>query len=98
MTDFTPTIEQIAEALGEPFAHLAPYQTHDQPDGPGSPLAPAVWWAVWLWREDLLRQPRRTLAVYRHEDGRPRTLSGPTRADALRAAWAYITSRQELTP
>ncbi len=23
---------------------------------------------------------------------------GPTRADALRAAWAYITSRQEPTP
>jgi len=90
--DFTPTIEQVAEALGEPWAHLAPFSTHDQLDGPGSDLVPALWWAVYRWSDGAW-----PVFVYTN-DGNLAALAGPTRADALRAAWAYITSRQEPTP
>ena len=90
MTDpnYTPTIEQVAEALGEPWAHLAPFNPPGQPD---------VWW----WRLHCLWMPGWTVGpLYRHNHNGPApiTFSGPTRADALRAAWAYITSRQEKNP
>ncbi len=90
--DFVPTIEQVAEALGEPFAHLAPFPTHHQPGGPGSDLVPVLWWAVYRWSGGAW-----LVTVYAG-DGNLAALAGPTRADALRAAWAYITSRQEPSP
>lgn len=85
-----PTIEEVALALGEQHAHLAPYQTHDQPDGPGTDLVPAVWWAVHRWEEDELRRPVLAPVRWTDDDGHDHALAGPTREDALVAAGEAI--------
>ena len=85
-----PTIEEVALALGEQYAHLAPYQTHDQPDGPGTDLVPAVWWAVHRWEEDELRRPVLAPVRWTDDDGHDHALAGPTREDALVAAGEAI--------
>ena len=82
--DFVPTIEQVAEALGEPLAHVAPWCWRRAGTVP-----------VWLWRLRTERGPVVGGEAYRATDY---YVTGPTRADALRAAWAYIASRQEPTP
>lgn len=86
MTDptFTPTIEQVAEALGEPWAHLAPRMTYVA----GQPGRVRLW-AVCV-----------ECIPFTYKDWRTNTthyLAGPTRADALRAAWAYVTTQPEPT-
>ena len=89
--DFTPTIEQVAEALGEPWAHLVPRRTWASVASPGAPSTKQIWWYVHVDRE--LRSATGAFG----ESGFT-SFAGPTRAAALRAAWAYITSRQETTP
>ena len=85
-----PTIEEVALALGEQYAHLAPYQTHDDDPEGGPGLVPAVWWAVWIWHEDELRRPELAPVRWTDDDGHDHALAGPTREDALVAAGEAI--------
>ena len=80
--DFVPTIEQVAEALGEPLAHVAPWCWRRAGTVP-----------VWLWRLRTERGPVVGGEAYRATDY---YVTGPTRADALRAAWADLSARPEL--
>ena len=77
--DFTPTIEQVAEALGESFAHLVPMLRLNF----SGPITTE--WAIVDGGREPIKDPHTHLPLF----------AGPTQADALRAAWAYITSRQE---
>lgn len=84
MSDPVPTIEWVAEQLGEPQAHLAPYQTNvgTFPDE----MQRAVWWAVFGWSEDIARRVTSKPIMWTDEDGNDQALAGPTRDDALQQA------------
>lgn len=90
MTDptYTPTIEQVAEALGEPYAYLMPRRFWTGCGTKGSPFALRVQWEICV-------DPDLRSATGALSGGRAIDFTGPTRADALRAAWAYITSQKE---
>lgn len=85
-----PTIEEVALALGEQHAHLAPYPTHvDDPEG-GPDLVPAVWWAVHRWELDKYEQANPQPIRWTDEQGHEHALAGPTREDALVVAGEAI--------
>lgn len=65
----------VREAWGDAWLHLVPYRTHDQPNGPGTDLVPALWWA-------LARCDGSLVEVGPHQS----RLAGATPADALMSA------------
>lgn len=81
MGEQVPTIEWVAEQLGEPHAHLAPYQTNvgSYPDD----MRRAVWWAVFGWSEDAARRVTTKPILWTDAHGNDQALAGPTREQAL---------------
>ena len=54
--------QRARDLWGDPRAHLVRHATHDQPNGPGTDLQPAVWWALADGNGDLMFVGTRFLA------------------------------------